>query len=206
MTTTKTRFIQSIIIACLLALASLALTLEVVSASAQPAPALASGQTAPLRQDPVLVAIKTASVYTDTDGDGAPSPGDVLLYEVTIKNNGIVPATGVTFSDNPPYTTLLTGTVQSSRGTVTIGNAPGDTEVFVDVGEIGTILAPPSSVVISFQVTIDNPLPAKATQVENRGVVDCGQLDPFEVQATTGVTAAPALAAGQIRVERGTGK
>jgi uncharacterized repeat protein (TIGR01451 family) len=118
MTTAKTRFTQSIIVACFLALASLALALQVVSASAEPGAIEATGagaldQPVPLQQAPVLVAVKTATLLTDTNGDGA-SPGDTLLYAVTIKNNGVVPATGVQFSDtpDPDATTLSTNTVR----------------------------------------------------------------------------------------------
>ena len=108
-----------------------------------------------------------------------------------------MPATGVTFSDtpDPDTTTLLTGTVQTSKGTVITGNNASDITVFVEIGDMPA--GPNSEVVISFQVTINDPLPAGVTQVENQGVVDCDQPDFFEFQAATNVTAAPVLVASK---------
>ncbi|MEE8390643.1 MAG: hypothetical protein V3S14_07605, partial [Anaerolineae bacterium] len=76
----KMRFTQSIILTCVLALASLALVFEVVSAGAEtgaigataadvpPASAVESGQAFPLQQAaPVLVAHKTATLHTDLE-------------------------------------------------------------------------------------------------------------------------------------------
>ncbi|MEE8390641.1 MAG: DUF11 domain-containing protein [Anaerolineae bacterium] len=143
-----------------------------------PASEARSGVAAPLQQAaPVLVAHKIATLHTDADGDGVPSPGDELLYQVIISNTGTVSATGVTFDDNipDPNTTLVIGTVQVSGGTVITGNGPGHTSMFVDVG---TIPASPGSVTISFRAAIANPLPAGVTQVQNRRVVDCDQLEP----------------------------
>lgn len=122
----------------------------------------------------MLEAEKTDGLFLDGDGNGIPSPGDTLLYEVIIVNSGNAAVTGVTFNDSPdPNTTLVVGSVQTSEGTVTRGNNPGDTTVAVD---IGIIAGGGASVTISFQVTISDPLPYRVTQVANQGIISSNEL------------------------------
>ena len=87
---------------------------------------------------PSLLAHKTATAGGGRpDGDGAASPGDTLLYLVTITNAGNAPSTSTVFDDMPgPNTTLVVGSVQTSAGTVTQGNGAGDGAVTVAVGTI----------------------------------------------------------------------
>jgi len=157
----------------------------------------------PITAAPVLEAEKRDLLFADADGDGVPSPGDTLLYEVRIVNSGNSAATGVTFSDTPdPNTALVVGSVQTSRGMVTTGNGAGDTSVAVD---IGTIPGGGGVVDISFQVTIDDPLPVGVTQVANQGLVSSNQLPPEPTDdpdtlpdddpTVTPITAAPVLEA-----------
>jgi uncharacterized repeat protein (TIGR01451 family) len=125
--------------------------------------------TAPVPIGAALNATKTYDLIDDADGDGVVSPGDTLLYTVTIVNVGDAAATGVVFTDTPDAnTTLVAGSVQTSHGTVTGGNA-GVPPVTVDIGSI--IPGGGGSVTITFRVTINNPLPAGVTQVANQGVV-----------------------------------
>ncbi|MDY7077535.1 MAG: pre-peptidase C-terminal domain-containing protein [Chloroflexota bacterium] len=156
----------------------------------------------PLTTDPLIEALKTDTLFVDADGDGVPSPGDTLLYQITILNSGNGAATNVVFDDTlDPNTTLVNGTVQTSLGLVTSGNIPGDTHVAVNVG---TLLSG-ASVDISFQVTIDDPLPAGVTTVANQGQVSSEELPveptddpetpPDDDETVTPVTAAPALEA-----------
>ena len=78
----------------------------------------------PVVAAPVLTADKAVSLFADPDNNGVPSPGDTLVYQVIIQNSGNADATGVTFTDTPDAnTTLVTGSVQTSQGTVTGGNA-----------------------------------------------------------------------------------
>ncbi|MCP4542818.1 MAG: DUF2341 domain-containing protein [Chloroflexi bacterium] len=156
----------------------------------------------PLTDDPVLKALKIDSLFVDADGNGIPSPGDTLLYQITILNSGNGAATNVVFDDTiDPNTTLINGTVQTSLGLVTSGNIPGDTHVTVNVG---TLLSG-DSVDISFQVTIDDPLPAGVTTVANQGQVSSEELPveptddpetpPEDDETITPVTADPLIEA-----------
>ena len=156
----------------------------------------------PITAAPVLEAEKRDVLFTDADGNGVPSPGDTLLYEVRIVNSGNGAATGVTFSDTPdPNTALVVGSVQTSQGTVTSGNTAGDSTVAVDVGTIPG----GGSVDISFRVRIDNPLPPGVTEVSNQGLVGSNELPdvptddpdtpPGGDETVTPVTATPNIEA-----------
>ena len=120
-------------------------------------------------ETPILAAYKTDALYTDQDGNGAASPGDVLLYQVTIANVGTVTATEVTFRDTPdPNTSLVVGSVQLDKpGSVTSGNSTGDSQVVAIVDQI----PPGESATLSFRVTIHDPLPEGVDRVANQGVV-----------------------------------
>ena len=111
---------------------------------------------------------KTSSLFADNDGNGVPSPGDVLEYTITLTNTGGAAATGVDFTDTPDSNTpLVAGSVTTTQGTVTTGNTAGDSSVAVDVG----VIAAGSTVTIRFRVTINNPLPPGVDQVANQGLV-----------------------------------
>ncbi len=117
----------------------------------------------------LFVAEPTNVLAVDADFNSLPSPGDTLEYTVEISNTGISDLTGVTFNDTPGANTTLddSGTVTTTLGTVTSGNAVGDASVAVDVGTVAVGV----SVTITFRVTIDNPLPPGVTSVSNQGTV-----------------------------------
>ena len=72
----------------------------------------------------MLSAQKIATLLTDNDLNNVPSPGDVLRYQVTIANSGNGAATGVVFTDLPDnVTTLVSGSVTTTQGAITSGNA-----------------------------------------------------------------------------------
>lgn len=117
---------------------------------------------------PIVAATKTAALVVDRNGDGVANPGDTLQYTVVLTNGGGVPAGNVVFTDTPdPNTGLVVGSVTTTAGTVTTGNGAGDTSVAVDVGT----LAGGGSATITFQVTINNPLPDGVQEVVNQGSV-----------------------------------
>jgi len=156
----------------------------------------------PVAAAPLIEAEKADVLAVDADGNGVPSPGDTLRYDITITNNGNAAATGVTFTDIPdPNTTLVVGSVQTTQGTVTRGNTSGDTDVAVDIGTLPAV----TSVTITFEVTIDNPLPVGVTQIANNGLVSSNELPteptddpdtlPDDDRTITPVTAAPELEA-----------
>jgi len=122
----------------------------------------------PITAAPLIDAFKTDSLYNDADLNTIFSPGDTILYTISIENNGNQDATGVVLDDPLcPYRTLVVGSVTTSQGTVTTGNTAGDD--FVEVN-IGTVTAG-STITITFQVIILGPLPPEITQICNQGVV-----------------------------------
>lgn len=131
----------------------------------------------PIVASPVLAASKIAVLLNDADNNGGASPGDTLLYQITIANTGNAAATGVTYADTPDAnTTLVAGSVQTSAGFVTGGNA-GVPPVTVNIGTIG---GGGVSVVISYKVTINNPLTNPlATKIVNQGAVTSNELPPI---------------------------
>ncbi len=120
----------------------------------------------------VLRATKIATLLIDADSDQQPSPGDTLLYQVQVTNVGNTAATTVTLTDSPgSNTSLVAGSVATSRGSVADGNG-GAPPVTVN---FGTIAGGGDSVTVSFNVMINDPLPAYVTQVANQGSVSSDQ-------------------------------
>ena len=133
----------------------------------EPEPATALGPenafASPTISDP-----KTDSLFADNDGDGVPSAGDELSYAILISQSGSSAASGVVFTDTPdPNTALVVGAVATTQGTITSGNNPGDTGLSVSIG----LLPAGTTVVITFRVTIDDPLPPGIDRVSNQGLV-----------------------------------
>ena len=154
----------------------------------------------PLSAAPLLLATKRASLIDDADGDGVPSPGDTLQYQITLVNHGNGAASGLTFADTPdPNTALVSGSVQASQGTVLRGNAPGDGDVDVNL----TTLLGGAGATVSFNVVVRTALLPSVTQVSNQGIVSCRELPPLPTDdpdtaamgdpTATPITAAPRL-------------
>lgn len=155
---------------------------------------------------PDVAASKTAALAVDVDNDGQVEPGDTLLYTIAVTNAGTGDATSVVFSDTPgANTTLVSGSVTTTAGTVTTGNGAGDTSVVVAPGSVAGL---GGSVTITFQVVIDNPVPADTFSVSNQGLVSGGNFadvltdDPavggLEDPTVTALNAAPEVRASKI--------
>ncbi len=128
---------------------------------------------------PVISIIKTAS-------PNPAEPGDTISYDITVTNDGAGDATGVFVSDTlDTNTTLVAGSASASAGTVTTsGNS-----VEIDIGD----LASGASVSISYQATVNDPLPAGVTSITNQAVVSSNEDDTRSAEATVSVDAGPVL-------------
>ncbi len=147
-----------------------------------------------LRTTATIQATKTVAILVDGNGDGQANPGETLRYTVVITNPDDaqnVAATGVSYANAAPAdTTLVVGSVTSSQGPVTTGNGGGDQSVAVDVGTI----ADGASVTITFDVLIDNPLPANVTQILCQGTISSSTLGSgLTDDPTPGGTADPTI-------------
>jgi len=136
-----------------------------VSTDGPAAPGANDPTITPVVLTPFVTAAKTAALQVDADGNGAPSPGDTLRYTIVLVNDGTGDALGVQLSDTPdPNTALVAGSVTTTAGTVTGGNAPGDTTVDVD---LGTLAGQGGTATVRFDVTINVPFPSTAPRIEN---------------------------------------
>ncbi|MBI4898482.1 MAG: DUF11 domain-containing protein [Actinobacteria bacterium] len=126
---------------------------------------------------PSITAAKAVWLQTDADADEGTGAGDALGYEITVKNQGTLPATNVVLTDAPGiYSRLLTGTVTATGGVsvVTQGNAEADSSLRVEISS----LLPGQSVTTRFQARIEDPLPAGVGLIANQGQVTSDQLTP----------------------------
>ena len=129
----------------------------------------------PIGASPVVSATKTDNLTSSQ----AVSPGDTVTYQVVIKNDGDIAATGVVFSDTPgDYCSLVPGSVTSTpQGTVTAGNGGSDTQVVVNVGDVDPGDA--NKVTIAFDVIVEDPFPAGVPlSISNQGTVEGDNFDP----------------------------
>ncbi|MDD5313381.1 MAG: hypothetical protein PHO26_10135, partial [Dehalococcoidia bacterium] len=121
--------------------------------------------------NPDLRVTKTDLLYSDTDANLIPSPGDILQYIITMNNVGNGTANSVVFTDTPdPNTTLVAGSVVSTQGTVVLGNNPGDTSVNVNVGALPAGQSH-SVCLVTFRVVVNRPFPSGVPNISNRGAV-----------------------------------
>ena len=126
-----------------------------------------------LAVSPELVLTKRDSLlvdrFTNEQDQGKPSPGDTLGYEITVRNRGNGPATNIVLTDIPDAnTTLVVGSVESSKGAVIVGNQTNQALVMVELGE----LASGEGVTIRFAVIIREG--AGATLLRNQATVSQG--------------------------------
>ena len=155
---------------------------------------------------PVLRVEKTDFLLEDVDRDKAASPGDTVLYKITVTNDGNTGATGVVLTD-PLSAAVLASLVQTDQGTV-----ESEDPVRVAIGEI----AAGATVTVSFQVRIDDAFPYTATELVNQATVESGELedvksdDPDTPEAAdptrTPVFITPEIAIGDITVEEDEGE
>jgi uncharacterized repeat protein (TIGR01451 family) len=125
---------------------------------------------------------KRSALFIDADGNNEISPGDALVYLITVANTGNAAATNVIFRDTvDPKTTLVDDSVRTSQGIVASGNTGGDrvVEVLIDT------LAPNATATIGFQVTINQDA---GGQVVNQALVyysdsGLGGANPIELSS-----------------------
>jgi RHS repeat-associated protein/uncharacterized repeat protein (TIGR01451 family) len=123
------------------------------------------------RAQAALGATLTARLAVDRDGNGVVSPGDTLAYSATVDQLGNVALDAVGFTLTPDANTnLVDGSVTTSRGTVTGGNA-GEPTVAVDVGAVPTF----AGTEIAFEVVVDDPFPVGVTTVSAQATVTSTQ-------------------------------
>lgn len=105
-----------------------------------------------LGSGPMLKAWKSYSIFNDLDGNGLPSPGDILKYTVTIENLGTESANSVVLTDGfESQLTLVAGSVSSTQGDVLSGNEVGERFVRVSLGNV----APQTKITVTYRAGIN---------------------------------------------------
>ncbi len=121
--------------------------------------------------EPMLSATKRDLLFADVDANGFASPGDVLLYEIQVRNDGNVTATGVAVEDVlTEGVTLVPGTVQSSGGELSASGS----RIEAMLGA----LVPGGTATISFRVMIETPQPLGALAISNQATILSNELPP----------------------------
>ena len=136
---------------------------------------------------PLVDALKTVEISSDTNGDGSVDPGDRLRYTITLSNEGTAPATGVIFTDAvPANTTYVENSVQLNGqpvGQPDNGVSPLATGIPVSSSDLtpplpgageGTLPAG-STAEISFEVQVD-AIAAPGTLISNQGSVSGNEI------------------------------
>ncbi len=103
---------------------------------------------------------------TDTAENGEPArAGEEILYEITLRNPGNFRVMNAEFRDFIPcHTTFVQGSLIPPAGAAVLSESP-------EIRITGISLPAGTDVHLSFRVTIDNPLPAGVTEIENQGTV-----------------------------------
>ncbi len=144
---------------------------------------------------------KSWELFADNTPTGDVNPGDELRYTITLNNNGSTSATNVRVTDNiPQYTSLVSGTVTTSKGAVLSENP-----VDVNVGDLN----PGEIVTIQFRVILDSDIPPGVDIQNTANVTADGGIDenatattPVVLVADLGITKAdnpdPVLAGNEL--------
>jgi uncharacterized repeat protein (TIGR01451 family)/fimbrial isopeptide formation D2 family protein len=158
-------------------------------------PSSSNPATTPLLINPVLD--PTKSVVNLTRGAGAATPGDTLEYTITVTNTGATSSVNTILNDPiPANTTYVPGSTTLNgvaSGSITPGplfiSSPGAPAGQLNVGAA-------NRAIITFRVTINDPLPPNVTAVSNLattngdgpGGVPVGPVQPPTVVTPVGAT------------------
>jgi uncharacterized repeat protein (TIGR01451 family) len=129
--------------------------------------AAADATITPIRRTeaPSLRATKSVALVIDRDRSGGASSEDTLEYTVQLENVGTATAGNVAYTDTVDANTTITpGTVTTSRGQITVGQAGGQ-HLLVALGDV----APGANVTITYRVRVTAKVPASAKQIRNHG-------------------------------------
>jgi uncharacterized repeat protein (TIGR01451 family) len=98
---------------------------------------------------------KTVTLSADADSSGGVTAGDTISYVIVLRNTGTNSLTGIVAADTPDEaTTIVPGSVTTTLGTVTAGNAAGAKSLSVNVGQLDVGL----SATIQLQVKVNDPV------------------------------------------------
>jgi len=124
------------------------------------------------RDEPDVSAQDTITIITPDltldkdDGQVTASPGEVLVYTLTIDNVGLQAAEGVVISDTVPDDTTFNAAGSSPGWSCTGGEGPGTLCTYT-IGSLGA----GGQAQVLFALQVDNPIPAGVDTIENSASV-----------------------------------
>jgi uncharacterized repeat protein (TIGR01451 family) len=125
---------------------------------------------------PSIMAIQTAILATDVNGDGKVNPGDVLLYTVVLNNIGTGDGLAIVLNSGlDANTSLEIGSVSTTLGTVSDGNNVGSTSAVVTL----PTLPAGASATISFKAKVRSPLSPSISQVTSQARITGSNFAPI---------------------------
>ncbi|MEQ8971573.1 MAG: isopeptide-forming domain-containing fimbrial protein [Coleofasciculus sp. C1-SOL-03] len=127
-----------------------------------------------------LVPSKTVEPI-DSNGNGAADPGEELLYTITIENTGTGTSTNTILTEDipanttyvPGSTTLNGNPIADVNGTLPFVSPNGGS---VEDGDGDGNIDPGKTATVTFQVTINDPLPEGVTEINNTATVTSDQV------------------------------
>ncbi len=131
---------------------------------------------------PLLSPGKNGTLYTDNDGDGFVSAGDVLEYTIIVNNISRAPVPDVVLIDYlPDEVSYVEGSTEVDGVSIADDVDPATPFPFDETGrELGS-LPVGDSFTVTLLVLIDNPLPLGTTDILNQGkAISVGIEVPFE--------------------------
>jgi uncharacterized repeat protein (TIGR01451 family) len=144
------------------------------AAAAGQAPACGQAATPPPAAAPALAAELQDSFARNAAGNGLAAAGDVIAYALTVSNPGAAAVLGLAVvTPLDPHLTLDVGSVAATAGTITAGNAAGDTAPAVQL----PALAAGASFTVSWTATV-GALPAGLTLLSTQSSLTAGNLPP----------------------------
>jgi uncharacterized repeat protein (TIGR01451 family) len=132
---------------------------------------------------------KVDALAIDADRSGGVSPGDTITYTLVLNNNGTGAMTGVSLTDNLPYTytEYIVGSLQVTTpppvGTIAYSN---DGVNFTAPENLGIhalrvtwpSVGPGQTITATFRVRLLTRIPVEIDEITNRGVVDSAETGP----------------------------
>src|SRR5260221_252466 len=100
---------------------------------------------------------------TKSDGGVSTKPGGSLAYLLTYDNSGSIGATGVVITETVPTNTTFSAGASTPGWVCTPNSSAGSTCTLA----VGSLAAGGGNQTATFAVTVDNPLAASVTQIDN---------------------------------------
>ena len=123
-----------------------------------------------------LTASQTFSLTIDADKDGLVSPGDLLHFEVLIKNASDAAVSNASFSEHfGPYLGVLRGSVTASNGTM----VKDGTVILSRVDFAFASIAPSETVTITFDAALSQFTPLSVGAFNVQGTVSVAGVEPI---------------------------